>query len=350
MKKDHVYTVVEAETARNRKDIFAIWERNYSNTFHDKYIWMYENKSNPSPFTWFITTAEGSKVGFAAISSRIMKIGEQILRAGQTIDLSVDKEHRTLRPALLLQREMTARFQQKGIKFLYCFPNKLSEGLQKRAGFKELGPFERWTKPLRSEYKLRDHIPNKLVRKGISFVADIALRILSKEFKFKKLRGLKTEIKESFDKRFNLLWDTASLQHPIIGERNAAYLDWRFHQFPNLAYKIFCLSNHQNELQGYIIYNLKNGFVSISDFLAVNTTLLDSLFTEFIKKMRLTDATSITVNYFGTPIITERLKKYGFFKRLQEDKILIYFSNKDFPSLNILDRNLWYLTPADRDI
>jgi hypothetical protein len=344
------YSLVEADIYKNKKDIVTLWEKNLSSTFSDRYTWMYQNNIYFPSIILLTTTSPVSPIGFASVAKRMMKIGNQIVPVGQTIDFLVDKEHRHLGPALKLQRSITNMLKTHEITFLYGFPNRLSERVQRRAGFMDLGPFHRWVIPIRSEYLVQNYISNKLLAKCASSVLDILITAKSKHFIYKRSSSHQTKITQTYDDKFDRLWEKGSKHFSIIGERNAKYLAWRFNHFPNQSYKAFCLYDNQNHLQSYIVYYIKNQHVIISDFFASDFPLLNHLFFQFMQTMRSARALSITVNFFGTNIITSKLRELGFKKRSQEGRVLLYFQPGSPPSPNILDTDLWYITEADRDV
>src|SRR5438093_13517410 len=96
------YVVTDHEA--NREQILALWQRNLPLATAERYRWLYENGRATS---WLAATETGDIVGATGLMSRTMKLQERLCRVGQAIDLNVNAEHRTIGPALKLQRAVT---------------------------------------------------------------------------------------------------------------------------------------------------------------------------------------------------------------------------------------------------
>ena len=346
------YTVVEADLEKNRADILAVWERNLNAASEARYSWMYETQPGSAASAWLVKTPVGTVVGSTGLLCRKMKVGDHLLVAGQAIDMVVDKQHRTAGPALMLQRAVTDSPDRRGISFLYGFPNNGSEKVLLRAGYQLLGPFERWTKPLRSEYKVKGFWKGTIPVKVISSLVDRAMKALSGESYIRKSRGTRIELRDSFDSRFDALWAIASKGFHIMGERTSDYLTWRFGRDLHRDYRVFCLSDGKNALLGYIVYQVSDAQISVADFCASDLDVLELLFVEFIRWLRSAQAASVSLRYLGSSKVTDRLKRIGFYKRPSQEHVLVYLgrhaTEKDIGGM--FDKDLWYLTTGDKDV
>ena len=343
------YLVSEPVTAKARELILALWGRNLPLATARRYDWLYETGPGKS---WVATTFSGDLVGSTGLIGRTMKLHDRLCRAGQAIDLNVDAEHRTVGPALKLQRAVTGSLAERKMPLIYAMPSPQAVPVVKRIGYRLLGTIESWTKPLRSEYKLREYLKRPLAAKAAAFVVDQALRFTSAERKHALPAGFRVEFVSSFDARFDELWQAASREFGIIGERNAAYLNWRYASNPDAAYRTLCLVDRTNRLLGYIVYyGDDQGFVSMSDFLYADPAVLDALLAEFIRHLRTERVNAIYCPFFGTHAVTKALSKFGFSRRVSHRQLYVYLE-KDCPGTDlagVLDREQWFLTKADSD-
>ena len=347
------YAVVEADLEKNRDEILAIWKRNLSTAHESRYSWMYEkNQTGGAVSAWMVRAPRGDVVGTTGMLRRNVMVGNHRLIAGQVIDMVVDKTHRTAGPALMLQRAVIDLPDSNSIGFLYGFPNKESEIVLARAGYRVLGVFHRWTKPLRSEYKFSDSSLARMPMKWIFFVVDAAMKALSGEFHSRKHGDLRIEVKDSFDVRFDSLWVQASRNCHIMGERSATYLSWRFGNKLREDHRVFCVSQTNGALLGYAVYQLIDRRIDIVDFCATDLDSIDTLFIEFIRHWRAEDVYSISVTYLGSKAVTQRLRRIGFYKRPSNEHVVVYVGTRAAEPFKhaVLNKDLWHLTVADKDV
>src|SRR5579872_65882 len=95
---------VDIET--EREELLDILTRNLGGLAHAKrFEWLHRCHPAGKGWTWFAYEKEsGQKVGTASLFPRAMWIADKIAICGQVGDFAVEKGHRSLGPALLLQR------------------------------------------------------------------------------------------------------------------------------------------------------------------------------------------------------------------------------------------------------
>jgi len=101
------YTVVPANLQKDRQVIIDLWRQNLADINHleEKYDWHFLN--NPfGPGQIWILKADGQPIGTTSLGMRPLKLGETLTTAGVACDLAVNKDHRFLQPALMLQRAL----------------------------------------------------------------------------------------------------------------------------------------------------------------------------------------------------------------------------------------------------
>ena len=300
------YIISKDDLLKDRVDTIDLWMRNASVDFTETYEWKYRNSQDRCSLH-LMKTLNGDIVGCAGILYRNLKIRDDTIRAGQAIDLLVDKKHRLLGPAMMLQKSILSNLSQKDLSLIYGFPNRFSEPLLLRSGYVVLGSLERWTKPLFSEAVIKSFFKTGLIAKPASYVLDFILRITSGEFTYRLPFGLIKETRMDFDKRFDKLWTAASSKFGIIAERSSDYLNWRFRDCPRKTHKVFCLLNRHDDLYGYVVYYVKENSAVIVDMLALDPVALKAILMEFVKQMRIEHITSISFFIVGTGRFMVRL-------------------------------------------
>src|SRR5579859_3086154 len=146
------YTVVSADLQKDRQVIIDLWRRNLADISHleEKFDWHFLN--NPfGPGQIWILQADGRPIGTTSLGMRLLKLGETVTAAGVACDLAVNKDHRFLQPALLLQRALLSS-ANPGVQILYGVPNSGGASVMKYAGYQQFCAVHRFAKVLRPSH------------------------------------------------------------------------------------------------------------------------------------------------------------------------------------------------------
>lgn len=346
------YSISMADLKKNKEDILALWERNFTQVPENRYPWIYEENPAGPAACWIAKDLTNNEVvGETALFPRRISINGKICIVGIAGDFAVDKEHRGLGPAMPLQKAAISHCRDKNFFLLYGFPNKKSASILLRAGYKRLGDVFRMTKPLRSQYHLKKHFDAPVLTRALSKPIDFAIRLITKN-QYKNNTRYTFEVPSLFDERFDDLWKRASTRFAIIGERSSSYLNWRYKRSPYNAYSIFALiSNGGNSLLGFIVYQTAQNKTNIVDLLSLDLEkTFDSLMSEFINFSSRISVDSISICYAGSQAFVKKITEYGFSIRDRDEKIVIY-TQADAPLHDFLSQeDNWYLMQGDNDI
>ena len=102
------YLVRPADPKNDAAAVLGLWDRNSWPADRGRYMWMYEESAPLPSFLWLAMTRAGETVGSAGLLGRRVRIGPGEAVVGQAVNLVVDARHRTLGPAVQLQRAVTA--------------------------------------------------------------------------------------------------------------------------------------------------------------------------------------------------------------------------------------------------
>jgi hypothetical protein len=342
------YTIAPADPTCDRDALQELWARNFPEASPDRHRWLY---ADGPAVGWLARTPEGRAVGATGVMHRKMKLFNETAPAGQAIDLNVDRDHRSVAPALALQRAAVATVGQNGRRLLYALPNNQSEPVLRRMGYHVFGQLQRWAKPLRSEPFLRGRLRSPLVRKPVAKAIDSLLMLQSREMRSFRPRGLHFRKTDRFDARFNDLWHAAAPQFPVIGERTAAYLDWRWHWNPGMDHHVLTLCDEDNRILAYAVYSRHEGSVYLDDFLFLSIEHLRVLLAELLRQARRERADAVITVYLGSPDVESLLEQFGFWKRPGSWNALVYVdpSHHIRGEQRLYDPASWHLTRADLD-
>ncbi len=262
------YTVAPADLQKDRQVIIDLWRRNLADTDHleEKYDWHFLN--NPfGPGQIWILEADGQPIGTTSLGMRPLKIGETVTRAGVACDLAVNKVHRFLQPALMLQRAMISS-AHAGVRIFYGVPNSGGASVMKYLGYRELCCVHRYAKVLRVSHYLRRSGKFGAMVPSVGRMADHGFATLQSIGR-RPTNGQFPQVLPCFDERFDDLWSRMSSELPALTVRDRRFLKWRYYECPLRQYKtIALLTEGESRLLGYLIYYVEDRSALCADLLA----------------------------------------------------------------------------------
>ncbi len=355
------YAIIHPETRDVRDEVLALWKRNLPTASRQRYDWLYENGPARG---WLVCDDSDATIGSMGIMGRTMKIFNKICPAAQPIDLNVDKRHRLGGAAMQLQRRLIESVDSGRIVLSYGLPNAGAEAVLRRAGYQVLGTMGRWTKPLRSENLLGNlldgRLQNQFLRKTAASAINAGLWLTSAETWRRRRAGVHAEIVDRFDARFDRLWETARDKYAIIGERTSEYLQWRFAKCPDVRYRTLTLCDDDDRLLAYLTYSQAEGRAYVGDLLFADNRDLELLLAEFIWSLRCHRELAVTMIFYGNTFIAKTLRKFGFYHRPSQWKVMAYANRAELAVAagsddldaclaRVMSEANWFMTRADID-
>jgi len=345
------YSVRRSETAEEA--VVGVWTRNLDGRrdWWARFAWFY--RENPSgQGCAFVLESNGAGttevVGGAGLGTRTFFHRGKPLKAMINADFAVDAAHRTLLPALRLQRAI--REHARGVAhFAYGFPNDSAVGVFRRLGYREVGRMTRYVLLLRHETYLERFVPRALAHWG-GWALDGLRRgpELARRARTPSTRRL--EWLPEADDRFDRLWQEASPQYALLGDRSAAFLRWRYARRPGNRSEIAGLLDTSGELRAYaVVTEPEAGLARIEDFLASPEAELGHLLDRLVPELRARRLLRVEVPFLGTRRVGRVLEAHGLAPR--EAKCVV-FDPGESPSPDARlygDSENWYLTLADED-
>lgn len=342
------YTVAPAHPQHDRATLLRLWSQNLPEASPERHRWLY---ADGPALGWLASTSEGQPIGATGLMHRTMKVFNETTLAGQAIDLNVNVEHRSVGPALALQRAVTANVQRGSLRLLYAFPNSHSEPILRRVGYREFGQLQRWAKPLRSDPFLATRLRSGLLRKPIATGIDTVLWLQSRELRTAHPKGTHFERLESFDARFDALWRAAAPRFAVVGERTAAYLDWRWHQSPEMKHDVLALCDTDERLLAYVVFSRHGKTVYVDDFLFLRPHHLTCVLAELLRQARRERANAVVTTYLGSPEVEAILESFGFWRRPGRWNALVCVDPQHplREESRFYNASGWHVTRADLD-
>lgn len=346
-------SIFKADLRENENDIKIFWRNNFPNWPQDKYSWFYLGNPHGQAQCWIAKAVDEDKViGTFAIFPKRMYINGRCCLTAIFGDLGVDPKYRMHGVAKLLQRETNDYLRDSELEFLYGTPNDISEKVAKSAGVQVIGKAVRMVKVLRTEKYISRFLKIRFLSRIISKPVDMVLGRLIPEYKFGNLGDFGYEILADFDNRFDVLWNKANADYPLMGEKTSAYMHWRFTECPFKEFKIFALTGKaDSSILGYIVYRFEDqSNILISDFFMENPDdTLRALLAKFCLYLRTTGIHTVSLFYFGNDAIVDKFREAGFSLRPDNRSIVTRPDEQFSNSKCILEKNNWHFLEGDND-
>jgi hypothetical protein len=347
------YSVIEADIQHDLNDILSILKENLGEYLRDEtFEWKYKQCPYGPAHCWLARHEPSNTfIGTAALFPRVILVKGEPVYTAIAGDFAVNKQHRNLRPAFALQKEIQSKIHDTGFKFIYSLPNDHSKNIFSRIGYKKIGRYTHFFKPLTSEYKTHQYLHPLVQIKIFAKAVDFLIKNFAKETRYKSTLKYSVEIPEYFDERFDVFWKTVSKHFTIIGERTSAFLNWRYMQSPGKKYKIFCLLDEYKNIIGYIIYFLDDGMCHVMDMLyEPSSEGISLLLSEFLRFIRSEEIRSISVYYMGGAILEKKLREFNFLPVNNKIKWVIIYSPDIAADTDLLDKENWHFFTGDNDV
>jgi hypothetical protein len=336
-------------------DLTKLWRANLRmrGDVADKYQWFY--RGNPLghalAFLLDAVTADGNvTVGCCGLGERLISVDGVTRRAGLLADFAVDHKHRTVMPAMMVQRAV-CDYSHQHFELTYAFPNESAVGVLARAGLQTLGRMGRFARVLRTAPYASRYVRVPSVATGAGALLDAGIALAGLATSPKPPRPSHLAWLTRADARFDALWDRARPAFRCIGMRDSNFLNWRFADRPGLPGRFGALIDSENgDLHAYAAIVEKDpGVALLADFLAESPDFLAALVHRLWSPLRQKGFHTAVSYFLGPHAIEAALTSAGFRFRNRAKFIVVG------PGRAPIDPNLfkasaaWYLTEADRD-
>ena len=155
---------------------------------------------------------------------------------------------------------------------------------------------------------------------------------------------------DSFDERFDALWEDVKLSHYVMVRRDHRYLTWRYIANPMEQYRIL-ISQDRSSLLGYAVFKRYNNELQVVDLLTKDDVEIGRelvLEVARIARQESLDAVSLWLNV--TNPLHRLLERLGF----ENDSPITYFAGlilrPDVLDERVYDYRNWHLTMGDSDV
>lgn len=344
------YEVTYGGTEEALAEAVHIWARNLPRPqqLKGKVGWYYER--SPSQARVVLLKCDQQPVGAEGlVPRRFLGADGTALRAGHLSDLAVDPCHRSLGPALALQKKAVTG-GLKEFDFLLGFPSPPAEPVLRRAGFRMSIPLPRNALALRSDTYLRASRLGPLST-VVAPIADACLSGVLTAATAARKRGYHLLEVASFDAQFENLWGSCANHGLNIGVRDRDFLTWRFSSNPIQRFRTFSLLDSTRALAGYVVVQTEDdpAHWQVVDILARSHAprAFKALLTLLAGVALREGAHSVSMEFLGPGRLRNTLPRLGYFPRGADRTLLLAAPNERHSQLTDGPNDSWYVTAGD---
>lgn len=340
--KPDPFAIREADPTRDAESVLAVWRSSLGDPERaaGKYRWFYlDAPGGPATVLMLSTPEDASCVGVTGLGVRRMRCAGRAIEAGLLADFAVVAEHRSLLPAMMLQKAVRRLGLQRHA-FIYGMPNPKAVPVLKRLGYAVLGRLVRRVRVVRHEDYLARRLPRVLARAAAPML-DAASGLVDRS---RAGRGHARRWSEAPDERFDGLFASIAPAHRCIAVRDSAFLRWRFVEQPGSRCRFLLFERAADRsLSGYAVCERDGAVLYVRDFMAA-TDFLPKMMAGICVAARQSGASSVSVESGGGDAVARALVRAGFSPRSERP---VYGVAGE--GITGADLDAWFLTAADED-
>lgn len=309
--------------------------------------WKYrENPAGPARIA--LACAEGRPVSMACAIPRRMRIDGREALGSQSVDIATLPAFRGRGLYTRVARHLWKELAAAGFACTYGFTNRFSTRLTLDA----LGRERVGSLPLR----LRVLSPLRALAGLVGWRASGRAWCDAPEPDGSGVRRT-----DSFDARFDALWERVAPRVDVAGVRDARYLHWRYVARPDTRYEILTAESESGALDGYLVWTALERFGLASAFVAdcvadpARPEVARRLLGAFARSARARGATlAALLGSSGDPLHAElaRFAPLPVPERLfpQQNVLSVISHRADLPTQELAERSRWWIAWGDSDV
>jgi hypothetical protein len=208
---------------------------------------------------WVARDKQNSKLaGSYSVIPLRMKLGNKEVTGSLSMNTMTHPDYRKQGIFKVLAEKTFESCQSKNIPITIGLPNANSyPGFTGALKFKDVGSRSLLVKPFNAGFVIDKFIKNKFVKKVLSPVANVGLKLCAVKGLWSRSYDPKVSIVEvsAFGKEFDEFWNKVSKDYNNIVVRDGRFLNWRFVSCPTRNYKTF-KAVIQGEMVGYLVVSV----------------------------------------------------------------------------------------------
>jgi hypothetical protein len=335
-------TVRPVNLDTEREELLAVLEQNLTDLPHGRrFKWLYHDHPEGPAWAWFVCDRASGRVhGVASVFRRVLWLGPRVSLCGQVGDFAIDAGHRSLGPALMLQRATFEPVDQGRLALCYdCPPHERGMSTFRRLGMTASAALARHARLLRTDRQLAARLGP--VGRALAPAGNALLRAAGAG---RRVRAAGVEVARldgRFDDEFSALDRRVGAADAIRGRRSAADLNWRYRDDPLHDY-VTLTARRRGELIGFAVLSLGQRDALVVDVFGEPAAAL-ALLEGSADEARAAGAETLHLSVSDGSGLTAHLGRAGFRRREDGPRVVPYpraLSEAERP-------RPWSLTHAD---
>lgn len=330
--------------------LLEILQRNLPDLPHARrFKWAYQAHPLGPARAWFVCDrASGRVVGTTALFPRALWVGGSVRPCGQVGDFAVDESHRTLGPALMLQRATFDPVQRGALALCYdCPPHALGLATFRRLGLEPATEMLRFVRLLRVDRQLRKCLGERALLAPLAPILNAVLGLASGARG--GARGLEIGVhRDRFGDEFSALDRRVSDDTGIRGRRAAEDLNWRYRDDPLVHDHQVLTARRHGELVGYAVFHVGGEDADVEDlFGALPATEGAALLDAVVSAVRRARVQTLQALVAPNSALVGSLDRARFHHRSSGPRVVAYAAPGGETTAFLAGGPRWGLTRAD---
>jgi hypothetical protein len=314
--------VRKVSPVNDRAEMLDLWNRNFGPGQDARFDWRHVGNPVGEAWTWLVYENKQAIATASVFPRRMLVRGKPVL-CGQVGGFAVEASHRSLGPAVLLQRTTFEPADRGDVAFVYdCPPHDRGMSTFTRLGMHPNCEMTRYALPLRSNEFIKRKLGTGVWTKPVVSGTNLLLRLRLVK---RSVSGL--EVAEFFGKfgdEFSYLDRMVSSSETIRGSRSSEILNWRYLDDPASQARILTL-RRGGELIGFLAFLLSEDQAYIIDLFALDfpesgAVLLDAA-VDICRKKNLAGLHGFCSD---STELQDLLLKAGFRPRERDERVVAY--------------------------
>ncbi|MGH7339954.1 MAG: hypothetical protein ACREKH_05625, partial [Candidatus Rokuibacteriota bacterium] len=332
-----------------RDSLLGPLERNLPDLAHRKrFDWLYRANPAGPAWTWFAhDDGTNELVGVASVFPRAFWIGGRVERCGQVGDFAIDSTHRSLGPAIQLQRATLQLVDRGALAVCYdCPPGDKAMATFRRLGMEPTCRTHNFARPLRAEGRIARRLGGGLVARTIATLANGALWLRSR----RRHGEAGVEIEEHtgrFGDEFSALDREVGGLELVRSRRSAEDLNWRYRDDP-IHHDRVLTARREGELQAFVVVRTGVDDALIVDLFGhLSRGLATALVDSAAALARSSGAQTLRITVGNDQDGAEIMRRAGFWSRGEGPSVVAYTGRAAGARSAVESSSRWWVRHID---
>jgi GNAT superfamily N-acetyltransferase len=334
-----VFAIRPADFERDRSAILALLVEHFAEwSLEGKFDWLYGGTRGARPTTWLLEW-DGAVAGVSSAFPRRLRANGGTLNAWVLGDFCIEKDQRSLGPAIALQRTVCEAVDKGEVDLWYDFPSRTMMAIYGRMGLRPKGEMVRLVYPLRVDRWVEEKLSDGIVGVGLREFGNWVLA--SRDTVRRRDRCVEiTRLDQPFG---DAIEPGMESKGTVSLERSAEYLNWRYFEDPRGPASVLS-AGRDGRTVGHLVFRWSDAQEAhIWDAFGIeNAGVFRELVLEVIDEARSRGASTVTVALSSGHPLLAAFEKIGFHRR-ESANFYVYGRGGSEPDLP------WSLMTGDRD-